>query len=100
MLSRLVLSFLLDTPPTETYTLSLHDALPIWATLSERYSAQDAKDYLDMEIGARPAAAGLSGLRTDYGDSLNILLGVTGLVLRSEERRVGKECRAGGRRDQ
>jgi predicted permease len=51
------------------------------ATVSERYAAQDAKDYLEMEIGARPAAAGLSGLRNDYGDSLNILLGVTGLVL-------------------
>src|SRR5690606_41799840 len=23
-------SFIIDTPPTEIYTLSLHDALPIW----------------------------------------------------------------------
>ena len=51
------------------------------ATVSERYSAGDAKDYVEMEIGARSGAAGVSGLRMDYGDSLNILLGVTGLVL-------------------
>jgi putative ABC transport system permease protein len=51
------------------------------ATVSERYTANDAKDYLEMEIGARPAAGGISGLRRNYGDSLNILLGVTALVL-------------------
>ncbi|HVD90662.1 MAG TPA: ABC transporter permease [Vicinamibacterales bacterium] len=51
------------------------------ATVSSRYSATDAKDYLEMEIGSRPAAGGISALRRNYGDSLNILLGVTGLVL-------------------
>ena len=51
------------------------------ATVSPRYTATDAKDYLEMEIGTRPASGGLSGLRRNYGDSLNILLGVTGLVL-------------------
>src|SRR5690606_41525838 len=29
--SRIYISFLYDTPTTTTYTLSLHDALPIWA---------------------------------------------------------------------
>lgn len=51
------------------------------ATVSPRYSAADARDYLAMVLGARTAAAGVSGLRRSYGDSLNILLGVTGLVL-------------------
>ena len=51
------------------------------ATVSPRYTAADAKDYLEMEIGTRPASGGLSSLRRNYGDSLNILLGVTGLVL-------------------
>jgi putative ABC transport system permease protein len=51
------------------------------ATVSPRYGARDAKDYLDMQLGALPAAAGISGLRRNYGDSLNILLAVTALVL-------------------
>jgi putative ABC transport system permease protein len=41
----------------------------------------DAKDYREMVIGTQPAASGVSGLRRNYGDSLNVLLGVTGLVL-------------------
>jgi predicted permease len=51
------------------------------ATVSPRYTASDAKDYLEMELGALPATSGLSGLRRSYGASLNILLGVTALVL-------------------
>jgi putative ABC transport system permease protein len=51
------------------------------ATVSERYTAADAKDYVEMVIGASGASGGLSGLRSDYGASLNILLAVTGLVL-------------------
>jgi predicted permease len=51
------------------------------ATVSPRYGVEDAKNYRQMVIGARPAASGISGLRRNYGDSLNILLGVTGLVL-------------------
>jgi putative ABC transport system permease protein len=51
------------------------------ATVSTRYSAVDAKDYREMVIGTQPAASGVGGLRRNYGDSLNVLLGVTGLVL-------------------
>jgi putative ABC transport system permease protein len=51
------------------------------ATVSPRYTARDAKDYLEMELGALPASGGISGLRRNYGDSLDILLGVTGIVL-------------------
>jgi predicted permease len=51
------------------------------ATVSPRYTAGDAKDYLEMALGTRSASGGISGLRRTYGESLNILLGVTGLVL-------------------
>jgi predicted permease len=51
------------------------------ATVSPRYGPRDAKDYLEMQIGALPASGGISGLRRSYGDSLNILLAVTALVL-------------------
>jgi putative ABC transport system permease protein len=51
------------------------------STVSPRYTASDAKEYLEMELGAREAATGVSTLRRNYSDSLNILLGVTGLVL-------------------
>src|SRR5947209_19000899 len=41
MLSRLILSlfFFNDTATTEIYTLSLHDALPIWAPRAPRVTA-------------------------------------------------------------
>jgi putative ABC transport system permease protein len=51
------------------------------ATVPNRYTAKAAKDYTEMVIGALPASGGISGLRRNYGDSLNILLGVTALVL-------------------
>jgi predicted permease len=51
------------------------------ATVPASYSAQDAADYLRMSLGASAAATGWSGLRRDYGESLNLLLGVTALVL-------------------
>jgi putative ABC transport system permease protein len=50
-------------------------------TVSARYTAEDAKNYLEMVIGARPAMSGMSALRRTYGASLNILLGVTAVVL-------------------
>jgi predicted permease len=51
------------------------------AIVPTRFSAVDAKDYREMVIGTRPAASGISNLRRDYGDSLNLLLGVTAVVL-------------------
>ena len=51
------------------------------ATVSPRYNAGDAKSYREMVIGARPASSGMSSVRRNYDDSLNILLGVTGVVL-------------------
>src|SRR5262249_20193085 len=43
--------------------------------------AVDAKDYARFTLYALPAATGVSSLRANYGDSLSVLLGVTGLVL-------------------
>ena len=51
------------------------------AIVSPRYDANTAKDFNAFRLGAQPAATGVSGLRSTYGDPLNILLGVTGLVL-------------------
>src|SRR4029450_11116319 len=51
------------------------------ATLPPRYRPSDAKDYLEMVIGAREASGGVSGLRRNYADSLNLLMGVPAAVL-------------------
>jgi len=51
------------------------------ALVSPRYDAATAKDFTQFKLGAIPAATGISSLRSAYGDPLNILLGVTALVL-------------------
>ena len=51
------------------------------AIVSPRYDAATAKDFAAFVLGARPAATGVSGLRNSYQNPLNILLGVTALVL-------------------
>jgi predicted permease len=51
------------------------------AIVSPRYDAKTAKDFAEFKLGALPAATGVSGLRNAYGDPLNILLGVTAIVL-------------------
>jgi predicted permease len=51
------------------------------ALISPRYDANTAKDFTQFKLGALPAATGISGLRNAYGDPLNILLGVTAIVL-------------------
>src|SRR5256885_16018624 len=96
--------FFNDTATTEIYTLSLHDALPICL----RYS------YAGLHTEARRLASALLGLGLDKGDRVGIwshnnaewvlmqlATAQVGLVLvninpayRSEERRVGKECRS------
>jgi predicted permease len=50
-------------------------------TLSERYSADDAKHYLDFKLAAFPAGTGVSTLRRNYESPLWLLLATTGLVL-------------------
>jgi len=51
------------------------------ATLPSNYPAKNVKDYLKFKLRAVPAKTGVSQLRTEYSDSLLLLLATTGLVL-------------------
>jgi predicted permease len=51
------------------------------ATVPSGYSAESTARYRAFRLGALPAGRGVSRLRTEYGTSLWLLLGMTGLVL-------------------
>ncbi len=51
------------------------------ATLPERWSKDSQARYLERTLDARPAATGLSDVRSRYGRALAILMGVVALVL-------------------
>ena len=51
------------------------------ATLPSNYPAENVKDYLKFKLEAVRAGTGVSWLRTQYSDSLSLLLGTAGLVL-------------------
>jgi len=51
------------------------------ATLPSNYPAENVKDYLKFKLAVVPAGGGVSWLRTQYSDSLSLLLGTAGLVL-------------------
>ncbi|HZU28310.1 MAG TPA: ABC transporter permease [Bryobacteraceae bacterium] len=51
------------------------------ATIPTGYSTQVLSQYRAFRLQAKPAANGISRLRTRYSSSLYLLLGVTGLVL-------------------
>src|SRR3989442_7850819 len=65
-----VFFFFNDTATTEIYTLSLHDALPIWFSppLMLRFAVDDLKAYY-LEAGAagsaKPSSRQLGGARRD-----------------------------------
>ena len=103
--------FFNDTATTEIYTLSLHDALPIWSHAQAIDQCQKIiKEYnLKSIISADTAgSAKFVSEKNDKTDSaiaselaakiydLEILKKniEDGLDNRSEERRVGKECRS------
>src|SRR3712207_8855552 len=52
--------FLNDTATTEIYTLSLHDALPIWRLESFDFALGEADVYAIVELPDSAAAAALS----------------------------------------
>src|SRR2546430_17446897 len=83
--------FFNDTATTEIYTLSLHDALPILITGKvERYEVPNLLALNFLLHGALDGGGTMS-LKTDaQGKVFSTAL----LRLRSEERRVGKECRS------
>mgnify|MGYP002527496810 CR=1 FL=1 len=109
--------FFNDTATTEIYTLSLHDALPIWSEEEEREDASPSTMEKKMVNDASAYIRGLAELRDRNADwaeqavreaaSLDaqaaLELNVIDLIAedlddlihkRSEERRVGKECRS------
>ena len=51
------------------------------SALPPDWDADEKKNFLKLTIVARPAATGTSGLRRRFGEPLNILMGVVGLVL-------------------
>lgn len=51
------------------------------ATVSDKYPAADAKDYLALTLRAAAAPAGTSALRRQYDTPLWLLLGATALLL-------------------
>jgi putative ABC transport system permease protein len=51
------------------------------ATLPSNYPTENVKDYLKFKLTTVPAGSGVSWLRTQYSDSLSLLLGTAFLVL-------------------
>lgn len=51
------------------------------STAPDGYSAERVKEYKSFRLAAYPAASGVSMLREQYDDSLQLLLAITGLVL-------------------
>src|SRR6266850_451314 len=70
--------FFNDTATTEIYTFSLHDALPIFGATVRFATAEGEGGDIHAVL-----SEGGANLTDD-----------SGLVARSEERRVGKECRS------
>src|SRR3712207_9545568 len=89
--------FFNDTATTEIYTLSLHDALPIYHVDGEIKNnlPYDLKDCLlivgnsCIKIGSLKQGESIK-LNYELDNNLNCV----GDYERSEERRVGKECRS------
>src|SRR5947208_16933119 len=81
-----------DTATTEIYTLSLHDALPIWLAPDEPATA--AERPVGVAGGVVSATIPVVMLTLiELGEMLPAASRAA--TVRSEERRVGKECRCG-----
>ena len=50
-------------------------------TLPSNFKGETAEDYLGFKLAALPGDSGFSRLRTEYSDSLVLLLAISGLVL-------------------
>src|SRR5256884_8189920 len=98
-----LLFFFNDTATTEIYTLSLHDALPIYtkrllgvlAVVCRATEARDRKSP-DFAFAYTLLSPMLECLRRELVTRATIdeLNHTVGGLDRSEERRVGKECRS------
>src|SRR5690349_25167844 len=85
-----------DLSPPEFYTLSLHDALPIFVALDVALLLEDGGERLLLLRGrhAHLVVHGDVGV-AHAGEHVGNRIGHhRQLTSRSEERRVGKECRS------
>src|SRR2546421_11743863 len=85
--------FFNDTATTEIYTLSLHDALPIWTDSPRSPDTDSGRCHPEhRRTNRRPVLADSPprARRTDEP----CVRAPPEPPLRSEERRVGKECRS------
>src|SRR2546425_13084660 len=80
--------FFNDTATTEIYTLSLHDALPIYLEHFGTVTATLASEAISIGRDAQHSA------EFQFGMEEQPLLALLTFEVRSEERRVGKECRS------
>src|SRR3989475_10939256 len=95
--------FFNDTATTEIYTLSLHDALPILITgpggtpQAMGVSVQPSSDGSNWIVTVLSTPTGKlyasTTLAIFHGDGTSNM-SATAFASRSEERRVGKECRS------
>src|SRR5690554_7954464 len=99
MLSTLMIYFIYNASANSTiYTLSLHDALPIYIEINRQRVNQEQDlivHYLDTAgMDMQRTATGLWYRITEEGEGDYIVAGKVVSLNRSEERRVGKECRS------
>src|SRR5690625_8018701 len=80
-----------DPAPTWTYTLSLHDALPIFSVDAVPPAMAVGTAVLIVAIYVAGSRSALRRGAADRSAETDLLLPGRG---RSEERRVGKECRS------
>src|SRR5260370_36094313 len=79
--------FFNDTATTEIYTLSLHDALPIYLFLQ-------SGGVINNLAGATWSIVNGNGNGIIFNGGTASTFNNAGTLQRSEERRVGKECRS------
>src|SRR2546422_9126858 len=91
--------FFNDTATTEIYTLSLHDALPIFSLLTHlNLRALEREQHFVVDLVSEPLHQVLQHREVEHVVRLGVEPAFDhdagAIVVRSEERRVGKECRS------
>src|SRR5687768_4196587 len=90
----MIIFFFIDTPPTEIYTLSLHDALPIWTRSTvgpvTRRRGSKPRWYRSCNVrrNGHPPPDRTAGRATQQEETHQLLFG-HGRALRRRDRRQG-----------